>query len=268
MTMYADLLHDLRAEGDELDSLVSDLAPPGWSQPTPSPGWTVAHQIGHLTWTDERALIAVTAPERFGEVLAEFASAADPLAEVDIAAQQLAAEPPEQLLRRWRAGRQDLIEALAQVPTDTRIVWFGPAMSPASMVSARIMETWAHGQDVADALGVRRIPTARLRHVAHVGVRARDYAYFAHGLNPPAEPFAVELTAPDGERWSWGPPDATQRVNGPALDFCLLVTQRRHRADLAVTAQGPAADQWLDIAQAFAGPPGAGRAPAGSGGAA
>jgi uncharacterized protein (TIGR03084 family) len=108
---------------------------------------------------------------------------------------------------------------------------------------------------------VVRQPTARLRHVAHIGVRARDFAYRVHGLEPPAEQFAVELAGPDGERWTWGPAGAAQRVTGPALDFCLLVTQRRHRDDLAVAAVGGDAERWLAIAQAFAGPPGEGRRP-------
>jgi uncharacterized protein (TIGR03084 family) len=132
-------------------------------------------------------------------------------------------------------------------------------MSAASMATARMMETWAHGQDVADALGVERIPTERLRHVAHIGVRTRDFAYVANERQVPSEPFRVALTAPAGDTWSWGPDDATKWVTGPALDFCLLVTQRRHRDDLDLTAHGDDADAWLDIAQAFAGPPGTGR---------
>ena len=68
---------------------------------------------------------------------------------------------------------------------------------------------------------------------------------------------AVELAAPDGSTWSFG--EGEQRVTGPAEDFCLLVTQRRHRDDLALTAQGDAADEWLGLAQCFAGPPGPGR---------
>jgi uncharacterized protein (TIGR03084 family) len=132
-------------------------------------------------------------------------------------------------------------------------------MSAASMATARLMETWAHGLDVADALGVRRVPTARLRSVAHIGVRTRDYAFAINGLPAPSTPFHVDLTAPDGSTWSWGPQDAEQRVTGPAEDFCLLVTQRRPLAALAVTAVGADARTWLTIAQAFAGPPGPGR---------
>ena len=127
------------------------------------------------------------------------------------------------------------------------------------MATARLMETWAHGLDVADALGVRRPATARLRSVAHIGVRTRDFAFTVHGLTPPAEPFHVELSGPDGELWSWGPQDAAQTVTGPAEDFCMLVTQRRAPRELDVVAVGPDAQKWLTIAQAFAGPPGPGR---------
>jgi uncharacterized protein (TIGR03084 family) len=132
-------------------------------------------------------------------------------------------------------------------------------MSAASMVSARIMETWAHGQDIADALGITREPTARLRHVAHIAVACRNYSYAVNGRTPPDAPVRVELVGPGGAVWSWGPSDAADRVTGPALDFCLLATQRRHRDDLKVMATGSDADAWLDIIQAFAGPPGSGR---------
>jgi uncharacterized protein (TIGR03084 family) len=134
-------------------------------------------------------------------------------------------------------------------------------MSVASLATARLMETWAHGQDVVDALAISRVPTDRLRHVAHLGVRTRDFAFTINDRTPPAEPFRVELASPSGDVWTWGPAGAAGRVTGPALDFCLRVTQRRHRDDLALVAVGAEADTWLDIAQAFAGPPGPGRPP-------
>ena len=133
-------------------------------------------------------------------------------------------------------------------------------MSAASMATARLMETWAHGLDVADTLGVKRPATARLRSIAHIGVRTRDFAFAINGLTPPPEPFRVELRAPDATAWSWGPDDAAQRVTGSAEDFCMLVTQRRPQRGLGRRiAVGADAEQWLGIAQAFAGPPGPGR---------
>jgi len=256
--LLSTVLDDLRAEGDDLDDLVAGLPAVGWAMATPAPGWTVAHQIAHLAWTDAVALRSVTDPDGFAAVLR--LAVEDPGGFVDAGAAEGAAEEPATLLARWRAGRSALIEALRALAPGVKLPWFGPPMSAASMATARLMETWAHGQDVADALGVERVPTARLKHVAHLGVRTRAFGYLVHGLPVPETEVRVELTGPDGERWSWGPEDAPDRVTGPALDFCLLVAQRRHRSDLALVAEG-GADTWLDVAQAFAGPPGAGRPP-------
>ncbi|MHA3024847.1 TIGR03084 family metal-binding protein [Mycobacterium sp. BMJ-28] len=251
------IVADLQAESDVLDALVADLPGQGWQTETPSPGWTIAHQIAHLWWTDRTSLQAVTDEAAFAEVLAE--AAKDPLGFVDAAAERLATTAPAELLAGWRADRARLHQALLNVPDGRKLPWFGPPMSAASMATARLMETWAHGLDVADALGVHREPTARLRSIAHIGVRTRDFAFTVHGLTPPTAPFHVKLQGPQGDWWTWGPSEADQVVTGPAEDFCMLVTQRRAPGDLAVTATGDDAATWLTIAQAFAGPPGAGR---------
>lgn len=251
------LLQDLHAEGEDLDALVGGIDNVNWTRPTPAEGWTIAHQIGHLLWTDRAALTAIEDPDTFHAAVTQ--AFGDPAGIVDAGAAEQAARAPEELLADWRTTRSRLAEALANVPRGTKIPWFGPPMSAASMATARLMETWAHGDDVAAALGTPRTPTARLRHVAHLGVRTRDFAYIIGGSTPPADEFRVVLTAPDDSEWTWGPDDATQFVTGPAVDFCLLVTQRIHRRDTALVASGPDADHWLDIAQAFAGPPGPGR---------
>ncbi|GFG53424.1 TIGR03084 family protein [Mycolicibacterium agri] len=257
MATAAPIVDDLRAESDELDALVAELPAQQWATPTPAPRWTIAHQIAHLLWTDRVALLSVNDEAGFTEVLG--AAAADPAGFVDRGADELAATAPAELLADWRRTRHELHDALLRVPDDRKLPWFGPPMSAASMATARLMETWAHGLDVADALGVRRPATARLRSVAHIGVRTRDYAFAINGLEPPKDSFRVELRAPDGSLWAWGPDDAPQRVTGSAEDFCMLVTQRRPRAELDVSAVGQDAQQWLAIAQAFAGPPGPGR---------
>ncbi|HUQ54162.1 TIGR03084 family metal-binding protein [Lentzea sp.] len=243
--MITELLADLDAESRELDELVAGA---DWTLPTPARGWTIAHQIGHLMWTDKAAVLAITDPEAFQ---------AQPLAGdiVDRTAAEAAAMPD--LLEMWRDSRAALQEHLAAA--SGKILWFGPPMSPASMATARIMETWAHGQDVADALGVVREPTARLKHVCHLGVRTIGFAFLLNGKAVPDVPVRVELTAPGGELWTWGPQDAENRISGPALDFAWLVTQRRNRDELAIEAGGPVAREWVPIAQAFAGPPGGGR---------
>jgi uncharacterized protein (TIGR03084 family) len=251
------MVADLRAESDELDALVAALPAARWAETTPSPGWTIAHQIAHLWWTDRVALTAVTDEAAFAAALTE--AAKDPSGFVDAGAEELAVTPPDQLLAGWRRTRGQLHDELLTVVDGRKLPWFGPPMSAASMATARLMETWAHGLDVADALGVDRPPTARLRSIAHIGVRTRDFAFAVNNLAPPADPFLVQLRAPDGSTWSWGPEDAAQRVTGSAQDFCMLVTQRRPRSALDVAATGEDAERWLGIAQAFAGPPGPGR---------
>lgn len=258
MTVADAIVDDLQAETAALDALVADLPADDWARPTPAAGWTVAHQIAHLWWTDRVALTSVTDDAGFAALVAE--AATDPLGFVDAATEELvAATAPERMLTEWRATREALHAALRDVPDGRKLAWFGPPMSAASMATARLMETWAHGLDVADALGAPVAGTARLKSIAHLGVRTRDFAFTVHSLTPPAEPFRVELSAPGGGVWAWGPQDAAQRVSGSALDFCYLVTQRRPRADLDVVAEGADARNWLEIAQAFAGPPGAGR---------
>ena len=251
------IVDDLRAESDELDALVAPLADIDWTAPTPAAGWSIAHQIGHLLWTDRAALIAVTDEAAFADVVQS--AAADPIGFVNAAADELAAVAPAEIIDDWRLTRSRLHDALLTVPDGRKLPWFGPPMSASSMATARLMETWAHGLDVADSLGVRRPATARLRSIAHLGVRTRDFAFSINGQQPPADPFYVELRAPDGSIWSWGPADAPQRVTGPAEDFCFLVTQRRALRELDITADGDDARRWLLIAQAFAGPPGGGR---------
>ena len=257
MTDLDPLLRDLTAEGDELDALVRDLPADEWRRPTPAAGWTIATQIAHLAWSDEVATTAAVDPAAFAEIAARVS--ADPGA-VDRAAAAHADGEPAELLTSWRGGRVALRSTLAAVTPGTKLPWFGPSMGPATMATARLMETWAHGQDVADALGVARLPTVRLRHVAYLGIRTRDWSFRVHGRPAPTQPIRVELSAPADETWEFGPADADQRVTGPALDFALLITQRRHRDDLGLVATGAAADAWLDVAQAFAGPAGPGRA--------
>jgi uncharacterized protein (TIGR03084 family) len=251
------VLDDLAAEGERLDALVSGLDEAGWHTPTPAPGWDVATQVAHLAWTAEVALKAATDKAAWDDVA--LGAIADPDGFVD--AQALAVAQDEDLLGRWRRARADLRRALEERPAGEKMPWFGPPMSATSMATARLMETWAHSLDVHEGLGARVEDTDRIRHVAHLGVRTRNFAYAVHGLDAPAEEFRIDLVAPSGEVWSWGPDDAAQTVTGSAGDFCRLVTQRVHRADTDLVATGADADRWLDIAQAFAGQPGAGRAP-------
>ena len=252
------VLADLEAEGTQLDRVVTARGVQ-LDRPTPSISWTIGHQIGHLHWTDRISALACRDPLAFARRAEQLGS--DAARSISDSAAAEAARPADELIAAWRQGRTELLVVLEKLPSDAKIAWFGPSMSVESLAASRIMETWAHGLDVTDSLGLPPAATARLRHIAGLGTRTRDFAFSLHGRRSPGSPFRIELTAPDGETWSWGPPKAPDRITGPALDFCLLVTQRRNRQDLELVATKGAADQWLDIAQVFAGPAGAGRSP-------
>jgi len=254
----AALAADLAAESAVTRALVAGLDEPGWRTPTPAAGWDIADQIGHLAYFDEVAVRAAVHPDEFR---AELAVQAGEGIDADTIAARYRDRTGAQMLAWFDTARTDLLDTFANLDPRLRLPWFGPPMSAASSLTARLMETWAHTQDIADALGVTREPTDRLRHVAHIGVGARAFSYAVRGQAPPGTPVRVELTSPDGTLWTWGPPDAEDRVTGTALDFCLLVTQRRHRDDLDLIVDGQAAQEWMAIAQAFAGPPGPGRPP-------
>ncbi len=253
------VLIDLAAEGDELDQLVSVIEPNRWRVATPSPGWTIAHQIGHLAASNRFAALAVTDPVAFAARRSQLAPSLDEAN--DAAAADAAVLPPGDLLAEWRDSRASVIAALSAVPAGQRIEWIVGPMSPASMASTLLMELVGHGQDIRDALQVAWSPTDRIFHLARLGARTRDFAYRSRGLEPPVQEFCVGLTAPSGELWTFGPLDAPQRVTGSAADFALLVTRRRHRSDLHLSAEGDDADEWLNFAQAYVGPPSPGRAP-------
>ncbi|MFF1819556.1 maleylpyruvate isomerase family mycothiol-dependent enzyme [Kribbella sp. NPDC058245] len=202
-------------------------------------GWTIAHQIAHLAKADANVLIALKDPASFANVGTD----ADRDAEVG------AGQPREVLLEQWRAGRAELAEALGELPADRAFPWFGSELNAQLMIPLRLMETWAHGQDIYDTLGIEHAPTSGLEHVAALGVAGGEMSFAVAQLAVPAEPIRIELTGPGGG--SWGPEDAAQRIEGSALDFCLRVTHRRERAQTGLKAVGEDADKWLDVARVF-----------------
>lgn len=253
------ILDDLSAEHGALDVLVADLDEAGWETPTPAEGWNVRDQVGHLAFFDEQAVLALVDQEAFAKALVEIAK--DVGAYMDRSVQKGRAIGGKGVLEWWRSARSELLKASRDADPKARIPWYGPPMSPASFFSARIMETWAHAQDVADALGVERDTHSRIKHVAHLCVLSRRHAYAVHGLDEPKSDVFVVLGGPEGETWSWGGEHAADRISGTAEDFCLVVTQRRHLDDTTLTVEGDDARGWMSIAQAYAGPPGKGRQP-------
>ena len=260
MPSTSELCNDLEDEHESVDRVVADLGPKQWDQPTPAAGWDVRDTISHLCFFDEAATLAIEDPTGFEEwredLVANMSRGSTP--DVDIG-RDLANDVG--LLDRWRHSRDRFVEvatAAGAEPQPRRVAWFGPPMSLPSFVTARIMETWAHGVDIRDALDLPLLPdasTRRLKHVCHLAYGARAFTFAAHGVADPGDPVRFEVSGPDGSTWTWGPEEADQRITGTALDIALVFTQRRHPARTSVRAHGSTAETWLSIAQAFAGPP-------------
>lgn len=258
----ADVLADLVAEQRSLDDIVASLTPEQWQLPTPSPGWNVADQIGHLTYFDGMAALAIVDPDGFTDQMNTLLGAGTTgRSGDDITLGSFRALTPDDLLAAWRSNREALASAAATLADDSRVAWYGPSMGSKSFLTARLMEAWAHGQDIIDAIGATREPTDRLRHISQLGFITRGWTYINRGLDVPSTPVRVVLTSPSGDTWNFGPADATESVVGPALDFCLVTTQRRHVDDTDLVVTGAAARDWMEKAQLFAGPPSDGPPP-------
>jgi uncharacterized protein (TIGR03084 family) len=253
MPTVEELCRDLTEEHDALHSLLVDLREEDWVKPTPAAGWDVRDSLSHLCYFDETAALAASDPEMFEihkrQLHEEFRARNTP----DIALGRSIAHPRE-LLDRWQCGRRAYIEAILKVAPKSRVPWYRLPMSAASLTTARIMEAWAHGTDIRDALGAPTVPTSRLRHVCHIGYLARAYTFVAHEIDDPGDAVRLSVRAPDGVDWLWGPENASNRIAGDAIEVAMIFTQRRHYSRTSVQATGSVATQWLGIAQAFAGP--------------
>lgn len=254
-----ELCSDLERETAVLVRCLQSLEVEDWALETPADGWNVLDQIGHLAFFDEMETLAVIDPDRF--CVERDASRGAATGVIDAAVVAGRTMSPVAMLDRFVASRATMTRAFLDADPAARVPWYGPAMSVGAAVTARIMETWAHGQDVFDGLDRPHPVTTALRQVAHIGVRALPNSFRTRQLEVPTEPVYVRLEAPAGDLWEWGPMDAADRVSGPALDFCLVATQRRHVADTELEITGPVAEEWMDIAQSFAGAAGTGRTP-------
>jgi uncharacterized protein (TIGR03084 family) len=253
------ICEDLRTEHNELDAVVANLSEEQWMLMTPSPTWNIKNQIRHLAYFDDRAALAASDPAAFGKHIEEVMSDISKFVKMlDEVGRDM---PIKELMGWWRRERNKMLEAYEGMNPKDRLPWYGPPMSALSHATARLMETWAHGQDVFDALRLKRANSDRLRHIAHLGVTTFGWSYRNRGLQVPQTPVRVELIAPSGALWTWGPENASDKISGPAEGFCLVVAQRRHVDDTDLKVVGETARDWMLKAQCFAGPATAGPPP-------
>lgn len=245
---------DLFDEGQALEDLLSRLSSDEWGLITPFYDWTIRDEVSHLAYFDRLAKISATDETKCNEIMTELA-AMENFFQATLAEGR--ALSVSELLNWYKNERREMVGAFRKLDPKARVPWQLP-MSARSSATARLMETWAHGQDIFDTLNVEHEAAHGLKHVAHLGVATFGWSFSCRGMDVPSEVVRVELKGPSGESWTWGPENSSSRISGNAKDFCLVVTQRRHYLDTHLNVAGRTAEHWMKYAQVFAGPPAVG----------
>ncbi len=249
------LCRELAREYEAIDDMVKELSDAQWESKTPFYDWTIHDEICHITYFDDKANLAATDPDGFNKDMAKIFEGITSYEDFfEKSLKNLKKLSPKELMKYWISERTRMIGTLELLEQTDKIPWYGPPMNAKSFVIARIMETWAHGQDIADTVKHTRKPSDRLKYIAEIGIKTFGWSYVNRQREKPSQKCRVELTSPSGETWIWNEDQRENLVTGSAEDFCLVVSQRRHIDDTGLKTKGEIAREWMLIAQAFAGP--------------
>ncbi|WP_027243298.1 TIGR03084 family metal-binding protein [Leisingera daeponensis] len=247
---------DFRAESRALAAILADLPEAAFHKATQFKDWTIDHVLGHLHLFNAAAEASLQGEDAFAAFIAPV------LQDMQAGRTILECQFPwlgglsgRALFHAWREGAERCADAYAAADPKRRLKWIGPDMSALSAITARQMETWAHGQEVFDLLGLQRQDHDRIRNIAHLGVATYGWSFANRGLQVPEPAPFVQLTGPSGAVWEWNEPQDGNSVKGSAVEFAQVVTQVRNAGDTSLQAEGAAAQEWMRIAQCFAGPP-------------
>ena len=247
---------DFREEGEALFALLDTLADQDWERKTQFKEWTINDVVAHLHYADYAADLSLQDSTAFRDFGRSFAAASKQgIGHLAFTHAWLDGAKHRALLNRWRTFSGEMADRFAVADPKKRVQWFGPDMSVRSSITARLMETWAHGQAVYDVLGKARVNTDRIKNIAVIGINTFGWTFTNRGLAVPTNTPYVRLTAPSGATWEWNPLDQKNLVEGSAVDFCQVVTQVRNIADTNLRVVGATAIAWMAMAQCFAGPP-------------
>ena len=247
---------DFRDESDALFTILDALDDEGWARKTQFKQWTINDIVAHLHLGNYLADLSLKDADAFTEFMRSLAASSKPGAgRLDSTHAWLAGVKNRELLYRWRDFYREMTERFAAAEPKKRVKWVGPDMSVLSSITARLMETWAHGQAIYDLTGRERGASDRIKNVAVIGINTFGWTFANRGLSAPAVRPYVRLTAPSGATWEWNQPDQKNLVEGDAVEFCQVVTQTRNIADTTLKVVGESANAWMSVAQCFAGPP-------------
>ena len=257
MEVMQELARDLRDEGQQLGEFILSLSDDAWQTQSPFKSWTIRDVLIHLMVGDRLNVLSMTAADQFQEIMATRRArreAGQPRTSGEEILEHEVAHDAE-AVRQWLAGLNTLCDLFADADARARMKWVGPDMSIRSAATARLMETWAHGQDIYDMMRAPRQHFDRVRHIAVLGVNTYNWTFSNRGLETPGPTPRVELKSPSGEWWCWNESETDNLVKGSAVEFCQVVTQGRNIGEVNLEVNGPNAQAWMAIAQCFAGTP-------------
>ena len=246
---------DFMAESDALYAIMKDLRDDDFAASTQFKGWTLNDVLEHLHMWNWAANESYVDEENFVKFVADVMNDVQGGSLKIFERKWIDGLAGRELLETWRAFYTEMAARFEQVDPRMRLKWAGPSMSARSSISARLMETWAHGQEVYDHLGVVRVDADRIKSIAVLGTNTFGWTYTTRGETPAGPMPYVCLTAPSGEIWEFGEPSTEEVVEGSASEFCQVVTQVRNIADTQIRVIGPIATDWMSKAQCFAGGP-------------
>jgi uncharacterized protein (TIGR03084 family) len=245
---------DFRDESAALYDVLAELGDDQWDTPTQFKGWTINDVIVHLHFWNQMVDLSLKDPAGFmakvAQILPKFAGFGMRAAE-----NETVTERGPALREAWRGLYEDIGAGWADLDPKHRVKWVGPDMSVRSSMTARQMETWAHGQEIFDILGKARQDADRVRNIVMLGVNTFGWSYKVNGRDVPEKMPYLELIAPSGDVWTYGEEDSGNQISGRAVEFAQVVAQTRNIADTTLSVTGPVAQDWMSIAQCFAGPP-------------
>jgi len=244
---------DFLSESEALYSLVTSLSEQDFERKTAFKDWTINTVIRHLHLWNWAADLALKDTDAFQAFLVELRSGRGSLNEFE--KEWVDGLSGQALVQTWRGFFSEMTARFDVADPARRVAWAGPDMSVRSSITARLMETWAHGQEVYDLLGVVRENADRIRNIVVLGVNTYGWTFNVRDEQPPQPIPHLKLEAPSGELWTFNAPSTTELIEGLAEDFCQVVTQVRNIADVELRVTGPNARNWMAKAQCFAGGP-------------
>ena len=244
---------DFRAESEALYQLLRPVDPADFDEPTQFKDWTINAVLQHLYMWNVNAGLQILDETQLMENMKGVMK--HPGGMRGFEAEYFSGLSGKDLLEAWYADMNQTADVFADADPKARLKWAGPDMSARSSITARLMETWAHGQEVYDHLGVVRKNEDRIQNIVVLGVNTFSWTYKTRGESPPGDMPYLELTAPSGAIWTYGEPSDEERIDGLAEEFCQVVTQCRNIADTALKVTGEVATDWMSKAQCFAGAP-------------